>query len=78
MRVYKNLGGNSSVWLYNIRAKSITVGFSDGSIYIYTRESVGASRLKAMKRRATKGVGLNSYINRKVPKLYYYKSYVNL
>jgi hypothetical protein len=41
MERYKNLGGDSGVVAYEIGADSIKVGFSDGSLYLYTYGSAG-------------------------------------
>lgn len=67
---YKNLGGNSNVIAYEIRAGEITVQFGDGSIYLYTNQSAGAASINEMHRLARAGQGLNSYIGRVVKKRY--------
>ncbi len=67
---YRNKGGNSGVRLFEILDSSILVRFSDGKTYLYTYQSAGSSHIENMKNLAIKGVGLNSYINRKVRKNY--------
>lgn len=61
---YKNKGGDSSVSSYESEKDAIKVKFNDGSTYKYTRESAGSKEITQMKRFATQGEGLNSYINR--------------
>lgn len=67
---YKNLNGDSNVAAYEADSDSITVQFGDGSIYVYTYRSAGASNVEHMKRLAAGGRGLNSFINTAVRKLY--------
>jgi hypothetical protein len=68
MIAYKNLGGDSGVSAYNILESSIEVRFRDGMIYLYTYQSAGREMIENMKRLATAGTGLNSYISRTVKK----------
>lgn len=70
MEIYKNLGGDSSVVAYEIGADSITVQFSDGSIYLYTYRSAGVGNIEEMKILARTGHGLNSFIMKRVRKSY--------
>jgi len=70
MERYKNLGGSSGVVAYEIAADSIRVQFSDGSVYLYTYASAGTSNIEHMKQLATRGQGLNSFINTNVRKAY--------
>ena len=70
MERYKNIGGNSSVVAFEIGEGSIVIDFSDGSRYLYTSQSAGASALAEMQRRAVAGRGLNSYVSRFVRKGY--------
>ncbi|MBV6410687.1 MAG: hypothetical protein GAKPKEKM_01509 [Rhodocyclaceae bacterium] len=67
---YKNLDGDSGVVGYEIADTSITVGFRDGSIYLYTYQSAGAENIERMKKLAIAGEGLNSFIIRVVRKGY--------
>ena len=70
MERYKNSGGNSNVFAFEIRSGEITVHFGDGSVYLYTNQSTGAARINEMHRLARAGQGLNSYIGRVVKKGY--------
>jgi len=70
MERYKNLGGDSNVVEYEIGAEEIIIQFGDGSIYLYTNQSVGAASINEMHRLARAGQGLNSYIGRVVKKVY--------
>ena len=70
MKRYRNRGGDSGVVAYEIGPTSITVKFSDGSIYLYTYQSAGSANIERMKRLAIAGEGLNSFINRRVRKRY--------
>ncbi len=66
MENYKNLGGNSGISAYEFNSNSITVQFSTGAIYIYTYDSAGSENIEEMKKLANNGVGLNSFIMRRV------------
>ncbi len=70
MEHYRNRGGDSGVVAYEIGSDSITVMFSDESIYLYTYQSAGRANIEHMKRLAIDGEGLNSFINRRVRKDY--------
>ena len=70
MQSYRNLGGDSGVSGYETSEDSITVRFSDGSVYLYTYHSAGMSNIEYMKQLASAGQGLNSFINRHVRKRY--------
>jgi hypothetical protein len=70
MTLYKNLGGNSSVHAYELGVDSITVQFSDNSVYLYTCQSAGSDNIEKMKTLAIAGQGLNSFIMRYVRKAY--------
>ena len=70
MKRYRNRGGDSGVVAYEIGPDSITVKFSDGSIYLYTYQSAGSANIEHMKRLAIDGEGLNNFINRCVKKSY--------
>jgi hypothetical protein len=67
---YKNLGGSSGVYGYEIGYDSIHILFHDGAGYLYTEASAGGFHMAQMTQRAAAGIGLNSYINRHVKKLY--------
>ena len=70
MKLYKNLGGDSGVSAYEIGDDSITVQFSNGTVYLYTYRSAGSANIEEMKLLASAGEGLNSYIKRYVNKEY--------
>ncbi len=70
MERYKNLGGDSGVYAYEVGQGAITVQFSDGWLYLYTTQSAGAANISEMQRLASFGRGLNSYISRCVRKGY--------
>ena len=70
MERYRNRGGDSGIVAYEIGPDSITVMFSDRSIYLYTYQSAGSANIERMKRLAIAGKGLNSFINRRVNKKY--------
>ena len=68
--IYSNLGGNSSVRAYEILPSSIRVQFNDGTWYSYSYSKAGKTHVENMKRLASNGVGLCSYIQRNVKYLY--------
>jgi hypothetical protein len=70
MERYKNLGGNSGVAEYEIKNNSIIVKFNTGIEYVYSYTSAGNANIEKMKLLASAGKGLNSYINKYVPKGY--------
>lgn len=55
---------------YEILPTAIRVQFKDGKWYSYSYSSAGMAHVEQMKILAESGVGLNSYIQRKVRKLY--------
>jgi len=67
---YKNLGGNSGIYAFEIGDNNIKVHFNDGAIYLYTYESTGTSNIETMKKLASSGQGLNSFIVREVKNNY--------
>ena len=64
MRQYLNLNGNSNVVAYEFGVDYIDVEFGNGSVYKYSYSSAGQYNVQEMKRLATQGYGLNSYIMR--------------
>lgn len=70
MERYRNLGGDSNVYAYEIGQGSITVQFRDGATYLYTNQSTSPSNIAEMHRLAVHGQGLNSFIGRVVRKGY--------
>ena len=63
MEPYGNLGGNSGIVAYESGPDFIRVQFSSGSVYLYTYESATSENIEIMKELASKGEGLNSFIN---------------
>lgn len=61
-REYADSDGDSSVCAYETGDDYVRVRFSDGSVYLYTYASAGASHIERMKELARSGDGLNSYI----------------
>lgn len=70
MTLYRNLNGDSNVRAYELAQGAISVQFNDGSVYTYTSQSAGAHIISQMQALATRGRGLNSFINRNVRKQY--------
>jgi hypothetical protein len=73
MESYKNLGGNSGVLQYEIGSDSIKVRFQNHQTYTYTYSSAGRGNVEHMKNLAQHGVGLNSFIDTNVQKMYSHK-----
>lgn len=74
MERYKNLSGDSGVVAYELGPDFIKVEFGDGVIYLYTYQSAGSHNVEHMKRLATSGKGLSSFISTTVRKQYASKS----
>ena len=70
MERYGNLSGDSGVSAYEIGSDFIRVEFSSGRIYLYTYISTGSDDIESMKKLATDGRGLNTFINTTVRKRY--------
>jgi hypothetical protein len=70
MQPYANRGGNSGIQSYELKPTSITVGFQDGSQYLYDYSTTGQDNVEQMKRLATSGQGLNEFINRQIGRSY--------
>lgn len=64
MQTYSNLGGDSGVKAFEIGFDYIKVQFQTGRVYTYSYRSAGQIKVEEMKRLATQGCGLNSYIMR--------------
>lgn len=67
MQLYKNRAEKSGVLAYEIRTYSIVVRFVSGEDYEYTYQSAGRDAVEAMKRLATAGRGLSTYISQQRP-----------
>lgn len=71
MERYRNSGGDSGVSSFEIGTDYILVQFSGTArTYRYSYRKAGQHHVENMKRLASSGSGLNSYINRYVKKLY--------
>jgi hypothetical protein len=70
MERYKNLDGDSAIVAFESDAESITIEFNDGAAYRYTYQSAGVINVEEMKLLASRGRGLNGFINRNVKKGY--------
>ena len=70
MERYKDLDCDSNILAYEPGDDFIKVEFADGSVYLYTYLSAGSQNIEEMKRLASRGDGLNSFISRHVRKNY--------
>ncbi|MBT8763181.1 hypothetical protein KFV02_04465 [Desulfohalobiaceae bacterium Ax17] len=70
MERYGDIDRDSGVVAYENGSDYIRVQFSDGSIYLYTNRSAGQKHIKEMKTLASRGDGLNAYINNHARKSY--------
>lgn len=66
MKKYIDITGNSGVTAYIIGTESISVEFNNDVIYLYTYESAGKRTIEKMKKLATEGKGLSTYISQHV------------
>ena len=73
MEKYKNLRGTSGVSAYEIGYDNIKVKFKDGIVYVYNNSVTGSQNINTMKTLALNGMGLNTFINKSVRKMYLYK-----
>ena len=67
---YLNIRGTSNVIAYEILPTSIRVQFKSGVWYSYCYSRAGMTHVEQMKILAERGYGLNSYIQRRVRKMY--------
>jgi hypothetical protein len=70
MESYGDVDGDSNVAAYELGPDWIRVQFRSGAVYLYTAASAGAANIAQMHQLARAGNGLNSFINRYVPKSY--------
>lgn len=70
MKTYGNPANNSGIAAYEIAAQHIKVKFKRGGTFVYSYTSAGAEHIENMKELATRGVGLNTYINKYVKDSY--------
>lgn len=60
---YKNLGGKSKVFAYEILKDAVTIRFADCSVYRYSNQSADPGNIKQMKTLAIAGKGLGTFID---------------
>jgi hypothetical protein len=70
MKPYGNLSGNSGIRAYQTGPDFIRIKFEDNSIYLYTNESTGAENIARMKKLASNGQGLCTFISTYVKNSY--------
>lgn len=70
MEKYKNLKGDSGVQSYEIGSDFIIVHFKNDGSYVYNSEIPGSVHVEQMKKLATKGKGLSTYISTTIKKKY--------
>lgn len=71
MERYRDTGGDSGVYAYEIGKDYIRVQFSGTArTYTYSYRKAGSTHVENMKQLARNGSGLNSYINRHAKYLY--------
>lgn len=70
---YKNISGKSGVLSYEIHRDHILVKFNTGKVYLFNYIKPGILIVDQMKRLATSGLGLNTFIIKSVRKNYYKK-----
>lgn len=70
MEIYKNRGGDSGVYAYEIGEDYIKVMFTSRKVYSYSYQSAGKDNIERMKELAVYGKGLNSFIMKQVKTLY--------
>jgi hypothetical protein len=66
MESYKNLSGNSGVEAFELSDDALIVRFRGGATYLYDYSVTGRAVVEQMKRLATEGQGLSTYISRVV------------
>ena len=70
MQRYLGLSGDAGVIAYEIGADYVRVRFRNGKPYRYSYASAGREHVEEMKKRASKGRGLSTYISQHVHDLY--------
>ena len=70
MTPYKDLSGRSGIEAYEIRERSIVVRFKHAGAYVYSYDSPGPEEVETMKRLATSGRDLSTFISQKVKRRY--------
>lgn len=67
---YKNVGGKSSVVMFELEKDAVNVRFSDRSAYRYTNQTAGPENIAKMKSLALSGKGLDTFIKETVKDRY--------
>lgn len=70
MQKYNHINNNSGILAYESGFDFIRVQFSDNAQYLYTYASAGAKHVEKMKILASRGSGLDTYINTHVSDSY--------
>lgn len=73
MEIYRNRSGNSGIKAYELMQDGVKVQFADGSVYLYDNKTNGARSIRIMKKLASDGIGLTTYINQKIRKNFAHK-----
>ena len=66
MHSYKNLQHNSGISAYEIGEDFIKIEFSGETLYLYTYQSAGRQNIEKMKKLASAGEGLATFISQHV------------
>ncbi|HST45536.1 MAG TPA: hypothetical protein VLK29_09980 [Luteimonas sp.] len=66
MKPYPARAGESGVTAYEDIEGGIAVQFQGGKVYVYRETGIGTDHLVQLRRAATRGAGLASYISRHV------------
>jgi hypothetical protein len=67
---YANHSGTSDIVSYEVEPTAIHVRFANGVTYVYDERKPGSHVVEQMKRLATHGRGLGTYINEHIKKNY--------
>ena len=70
---YSNLSGQSGVVSYEIADDSITLTFLNGERYLYGPQRPGRDKVDHMKKLATQGRGLSTFVSQHVRDAYEHK-----
>lgn len=70
MKRYKDITGHSGVTAFEIEEDGIKIEFNHDAVYLYTYASAGKRTIEKMKRLATTGKGLSTYISQVVREKY--------
>jgi len=63
MKPYSDSAGDSGIAAYEAGRSWIRIRFKHGGTYAYRASAIGAAHVRALKRLAEAGRGLNTYIN---------------